>query len=151
MSRSFCHWNLHAASIRKPPFLLPFPCELHTRVRWLAASGSFLSMRCRLWARDITRSLEEWLRLTDGDELGDGETGKFQAGEVCREAARGVLGHLLTSGALAAPSPLRRGTSLHSPLAPGPCSSFVGLNSVSLQGPLAEIGSAGSVDLRPIL
>ena len=26
-------------------FLPPFPCELHTRVRWLAASGSFLSMR----------------------------------------------------------------------------------------------------------
>lgn len=26
-------------------FLPPFPCELHTRVRWLAAPGSFLSMR----------------------------------------------------------------------------------------------------------
>lgn len=45
MSRSSCHWNLHTASIRKPPFLPPFPCELYTRVRWLAASGSFLSMR----------------------------------------------------------------------------------------------------------
>ena len=43
--------------------------------------------------------------MTDGIELGDGEAGKFQAGEVCREAARGVLSYLLTSGALATPSP----------------------------------------------
>lgn len=43
--------------------------------------------------------------MTDGDELGDGEAGKLQAGEVCREAARGVLSYLLTSGVLAAPRP----------------------------------------------
>ena len=89
--------------------------------------------------------------MTDGDELGDGEAGKLQAGDVCREAARGVLSSGASPQEPSQPQGLEKRDQASLTTSPSAWLFIYWAELARLQGPLAEIGSEGSVDLRPIL